>query len=140
MSGVMARVSEEVAEGAERIARRVVVGGMLAVAASSALTANVSAQQMALGGPPTVETAGRIAGEICAKRGDNSADCVRNERNALVSQIGAQANATEDCAKIGQELARDPVMREKGGRLLQGKAPSQYPGGICKFVKDLSQS
>ncbi len=97
-------------------------------------------QQMANAGSPavTVETAGQVAADMCRRRGDNGPDCVRNERNRMMQQIGQQANNEGACAdQLRDFVSRNPSAAERGRSILGGRTVSSF--GACNLLGALTR-
>lgn len=129
---------DEVAKGAKRIAERVVVAGTIGLSTLS--PSSGLAQNLPPLPEPTIGTAGEIAHELCKRRGVElmrMPDCIRDERNRMVEEIGRRARQEGNCAAKVTELAKDPSLRQRGLTLLNGRSPTQY--GMCNFLRDLTQ-
>lgn len=119
---------------------------LLAAANISPASAQQQMANAGNGGLPTIGNVGQVALEMCQRRGVDQLrmpDCVRDERNRMVQQIGQQARVSADtdtaeaaCSRQVVELARDPAIRARGQAILGNQRPSEY--GACRLVRALT--
>lgn len=130
---------EEVAEGAKRIAGRVVVGGALGIAALVPLTASAQDQRLAANG--TVPQQVSISAECAPIRdiAQQTACEIQRRREAELTKIRAvtqAANSDSECSvRIKAMLADGKIDPQALSNFLNGRRPSHPDiGGSCKVL------
>jgi hypothetical protein len=77
---------------------------LLMMAPTALLPMIANAQTLAANTTPTIETAGQIAADICARRGQRGPDCIEREADRIVKEIGARARAETQQARTTTAL------------------------------------